>query len=57
MAYCGLAHTPYPPHFEQQEGRATTDNKHVSTFGWYQAVTATALNKGASGERVQLRLE
>lgn len=42
VAYCELAHTPYPPHFEQQEGRATTDNKHVSTFGWYQAVTATA---------------
>lgn len=37
-----VAHIAYPSHFQQRLFRVTADDKHVLTFGWYRAVTATA---------------
>lgn len=37
----GLSNMAYPSHFEQTDKKARRDIKHVVTFGWYPAVTAT----------------
>lgn len=36
-----VADMAFTPEFEQRENRVTSDSKHVLTFGWHQAVTAT----------------